>query len=684
MKSEVRLSLVAKISLLFFFLTLLNVLIFWISSGSNQLRLIAEKATAEARDLVIGVRKKTDELAQRLPPRVAAAAFTALLKNTLESDKKYLSSLGISDFHLSGSDGKLLFRWPVQKTATSAAEKISPEEFKAVIKAVQLREFQNQQFYGESDLARYAVTAYMPVFAASDGEVVLVTRIEVAKIREELALLIRSALGIVGLLTGLQILVALLIYRKLLRPILAVTDASEKLVAGKHVEIEKFAKSRDELGLLVRTFNKMSSSIRDQKAEIEKNYKDLKKKSDIMNFELNIARKIQATILPKNFRPGALQVEAEYNPLYGVSGDYFDWFQFRDGSTGFVICDASGHGVPAALLTIMAKSYFSSFAEMHEDPARLLAAANTDISRALDGAGHYLTAFYARIYPDGLFRFSSATHPSPYLFDEESGEVTALQTDGFYIGLMETLPMEFESKEIRLKEKQKLVFYTDGITEAANPEGDMFGDERMKGLISEHGRKTPAELKAAILDKLDKFCAGSPLRDDVTLLVIEVGEILSGSKKDAALKEAIQSYKSFDFNRAIDIFHSLQSVSPESMGGGALSYFADTYFKLKNFAKALPLFDEYLARHGEHSVVLMKAGTCLMKERRTEEALAYFRRAIAADTGFAEAYAGLGACLQRLGRTAEALEAIETALRLKPGTPRFIKIRSRIKELTLV
>ncbi len=677
MKNKIRVSLVTKISLLFFSLTLLNVLFFWISSGSNQLRLIAEKATAEAQSQVTEIKKNIERINGSILAGTNTAQYAISINNALEMaarDKQNKSGTW-PDFQLVSAGGRVLISWPKKNITESV---LKPETLKAAIRAIQLREFSNTQFYGEPDVLHYSVNAFIPVFNAADSEVVLVTKLSVMKIRDELDLLLRSALGIVVLLTVLQILVGVVIYRKLLRPILAVTRASVELGGGKHVEIERYAKNNDELGILVRTFNQMSVNIRDQKTELEKNYKDLKKKSDMMNFELNIAQKIQAAILPKDFKPGGMLVEAEYNPLYGVSGDYFDWFQFRDGSTGFIICDASGHGVPAALLTIMAKSYFSSFAESYEDPAALLRSANADIARALDGGGHYLTAFYARIYPDGTLKYANATHPLPFVFDETTGNVTSLEAPGFYIGLLQDLPMDFETRELKLTAKQKLVFYTDGITEAINEAGDMFGDDRLKAIVAECGALPPAELKQTILKDLQTFCGTTALRDDVTLVVIEVGEVLSGAHRGQNLKEAIESYRSFDFTKAIDIFNTLRADSPELMTGAALSYFADTYFKLKQFSKALPLFKEYLERYGERDVVLMKIGTCLMKERQFDTALMYFQRATDLDKNFAEAYAGVAACLMRLGRTEEALNSVQTALALKPDAPRFQKLRDKI------
>jgi sigma-B regulation protein RsbU (phosphoserine phosphatase) len=129
-----------------------------------------------------------------------------------------------------------------------------------------------------------------------------------------------------------------------------------------------------------------------------------------MQSELVIARNIQQGIMPEKSLSGPFRSAVYFAPLETVSGDYYDFFSLPNGSTGILITDASGHGVPAALITIMAKVYFSAAAAKNLGAGQTLAEVNAHVSQVIV-TSHFLTGFYIIIHPDLTAEFACGSHP---------------------------------------------------------------------------------------------------------------------------------------------------------------------------------------------------------------------------------------------------------------------------------
>jgi sigma-B regulation protein RsbU (phosphoserine phosphatase) len=204
-----------------------------------------------------------------------------------------------------------------------------------------------------------------------------------------------------------------------------------------------------------------------------------------------------------------------------VSGDFYDVYQFEDGSAGYLVCDASGHGVPAALLTMMAKSAFATFARQYSEPGAVMEAANRQLAESLETTGQYLTAFYVRVSP-GKISYCNATHPEPLLLTRGSAEPVSLKSNGFYVGMLAETPFAFETATLDAPRGSKLVIVSDGITEARNPAGELYGARRLKAIVAASAALDVNALRDAILADLSNFASGAPAEDDATLLIIEV------------------------------------------------------------------------------------------------------------------------------------------------------------------
>jgi serine phosphatase RsbU (regulator of sigma subunit)/predicted ester cyclase len=236
--------------------------------------------------------------------------------------------------------------------------------------------------------------------------------------------------------------------------------------------------------------------------------------------ELRVARSIQQASLPEEVPTlEGWQISPFYQPAREVGGDFYDFFELKDGRLGIVVGDATGKGVPAALVMASARSMLRAVAQAlgSSSPGDVLARVNevlvTDIPSNM-----FVTCFYGVLDPkSGTFTYANAGHDLPYLW--HSGDAEELRARGMPLGLMPG--MSYEQKEIVLEPKDIALLYSDGLVEAHDPTtGEMFGFPRLRALIAEHAAEERA-LEEALLEELHSFVGeGWEQEDDITLLTL--------------------------------------------------------------------------------------------------------------------------------------------------------------------
>ena len=230
------------------------------------------------------------------------------------------------------------------------------------------------------------------------------------------------------------------------------------------------------------------------------------------------ARMIQRGLLPTAFPqvPG-IDVAVSWQPANGVGGDCFDTIGF-DGAIGVSVADIAGKGLPAALLMSNLQAAVRAFAQDAAAPSSICASVNRLLCRNM-APGRFATFCYARV--DAAARrlvYSNAGH-NPPLHIAKDGTLTPLNIGGMVLGVFPDT--SYEQAELRLNAGDRLVFYTDGITEARDAEGEEFGDERLMTAALE-ARMQPADaVKAVLLNAVNSFTGGT-FEDDATLIVVGV------------------------------------------------------------------------------------------------------------------------------------------------------------------
>jgi len=235
--------------------------------------------------------------------------------------------------------------------------------------------------------------------------------------------------------------------------------------------------------------------------------------------ELQVARSIQQASLPEEVPTlEGWQISPFYRPARQVGGDFYDFHPLSEGRLGLVVGDATGKGVPAALVmsTTLGMLRAVSQALDSSSPGELLEQVNEALVPSIP-TNMFVTCFYCILdQRSGSLTYANAGHDLPYL--HRNGEAEELRATGMPLGLMPE--MEYEEKETILQAGEAALFYSDGLVEAHNPEGEMVGFPRLEALVSEHAAEEES-LEEALLEELYSFVGeGWVQEDDITLLTL--------------------------------------------------------------------------------------------------------------------------------------------------------------------
>jgi serine phosphatase RsbU (regulator of sigma subunit) len=235
--------------------------------------------------------------------------------------------------------------------------------------------------------------------------------------------------------------------------------------------------------------------------------------------ELLVARRIQQASLPKEVPElEGWQISPIYQPAREVGGDFYDFHLLSEGRLGVVVGDATGKGVPAALVmsTTCGMLQLAAQALGFSSPGEVLERVNEALFARIPPS-MFVTCFYAILEPQsGSLSYANAGHDLPYL--HRNGEAEELRARGMPLGLMPG--MSYEEKEIVLEAGESALFYSDGLVEAHNPEGEMFGFPRLRALVAKHG--LDRSLGNILMEELYSFVGeGWEQEDDITLLTLE-------------------------------------------------------------------------------------------------------------------------------------------------------------------
>ncbi len=525
-----------------------------VSVGVLVLIIFAYMFSTQAKTLRAEITTNIEEATKRLAQearlyllKLDDLHMARLVKNLVGTDRK-LSYAFITD-----NDNKI---WAHSVTQNMFKTYDPPKNFKEPAKDQVLL----QETHDQDDRLIYDVS--YPIYLENMrlgtahvgiGEITIQNEIKTGRRDAIIIFLIALALSTSGAYFLMTFLVAPI--RKLTDGMLAVSDGR----LNHRIVID----SNDEFGQIARVFNDMTYRF-------ELAQKNLLEQERIQQ-EMQVAQEIQHTLLPRETpKIQGYDLASMYRSAKEVGGDYFDYVWVDENVLGIAIADVSGKGIPGSLVMTMIRTALRLEARSNYSATDVMDKVNTFVTRDMK-KGMFVTMFY--IVLDSRRReinFSSAGHNPMVLYRGDTDQVYFLKPRGFPLGIDLPNPDLFgrslTQESVKLKKGDLMLLYTDGITEAMNPEREQFGEERMVTFIKENHRLSVEDFVAKFDEAITDFTRGYPQNDDITFVAI----------KEQMMVEDVQ----FEIRRKLFYLVERQGV-PVRTACKAVNVSPSTYYRLK-------------------------------------------------------------------------------------------------------
>ncbi len=404
------------------------------------------------------------------------------------------------------------------------------------------------------------------------------------------------------------------------------------------------------------------------KSELEKKQKSIAK-------DLKLAKNIQQGLIPA-FIPDwkGIQFWSYYQPMQEVSGDYYDYFPFGSEQLGVVLCDVSGHGVPAAFITALSKMLFTTHRK--SKPSEAFKFINRELLELVKQQC-YTTCIYAIVQEDYKVIYCVAGHPRPIHYSAKTQMVTTLDGEGTFLGMFPDAGDTYVDKQVQLEPGDKLIFYTDGIVEAENDKGEPFGEERLLQTIANAKHLTIQETIEKIMQVHREFTVGTDPMDDITILGWQLSPELPEFNRLRKEGEALYIQKKYAL--AKESLSKAHSILPRELGtqlryGRALALDGE-------FEKAIATLESYNKFKTNHYLSHSVLGFCYFKVGNIERAESEWKKAHHLNDDNLSILYNLGIVYQKLGLRAKLKEILEKMKRIQSSHETILPLEKKWEKM---
>lgn len=336
--------------------------------------------------------------------------------------------------------------------------------------------------------------------------------------------------------------------------------------------------------------NNLEKRVEERTKDLNNVLKDLKQKEKIINNEMAIAADIQKGILPATpLHYNCMNMVAYYQSMEEIGGDFYDIFYMEGGKIAILMGDVSGHGIPAALVTTMAKIGFTDATRQYQTPKEIFNHVNKSLMTHVK-TQDYLTAFLIIINENYEVIYGNASHRKAIIIRHKDNSIEEWDTEGLFIGALEDA--DYEQKRDQLQFGDRIFLYTDGLVEARNSDNEEFGEDQLKKLLLETKPMIPRQAKAAILQNFQQFTGMEKINDDVTFLLLDLNK--DCKKITSYKKRAEKLYHEGKYSKAMEILKEALIIDEKNRFIHQL--LAKTYLKLEDYENAIKHLNHYLMK----------------------------------------------------------------------------------------
>ena len=400
------------------------------------------------------------------------------------------------------------------------------DTLKILQKAVRNRNAENGILEGYSDEYGHMLNGYRVVYDSNDNAVGLIcVEIDINRINIGVRQYVQTVISIAVIITAVVIILYMLTAeRYLIKPIYHIAESSDSFVkkmqenaAPDDLKYENVnITTNGELRLLADNVKSLADGV----ASYMTNLRAVTAEKERIGTELELAKKIQASMLPNIFPPFPDRPEfdmyASMTPAKEVGGDFYDFFLIDNDHLGMVMADVSGKGVPAALFMMMSKILINNIAMMGGSPAKVLEQTNAQICKNNEQEMFVTVWFGVLEISTGRITAANAGHEYP-IVRKADGEFELLKgKHSFVVGGMEGV--KYKEHEFYLEKGGAIFLYTDGVPEATNSDNVLFGTERLLAALNKDKNADPKALLQNVKSAVDEFVGNAEQFDDMTML----------------------------------------------------------------------------------------------------------------------------------------------------------------------
>lgn len=380
-----------------------------------------------------------------------------------------------------------------------------------------------EYLYSYSQESGAHTTAGLPI-RDSGGAIVAILGVEVPMTELDHArqTYVLHVMAVSAVMVALFLLVgSFLLNRGVIRPLMVITNEAERFAASgvQSAGTLKKVQSRNEIGVL-------ASSVGQMELDIEKYVRDLTAvtaERERIGAELSVASQIQSDILPAVFPAFPdrkdFDIYASMAPAREVGGDFYDFFLIDETRLGLVMADVSGKGVPAALFMMIARTLIRNHVQSEEEPSEALTVVNEQLCEN-NKENMFVTAWLGVLdLEGGELKFVNAGHNPPLLKHGDGKYEYMRARSGLVLAGMDGI--RYRQSSVQLSCGDRIFLYTDGVTEAESREHTFYGEERLRGVLSELSESAPRETVEAVDADVRKFAEGAEQVDDITMMCLE-------------------------------------------------------------------------------------------------------------------------------------------------------------------
>jgi len=406
-----------------------------------------------------------------------------------------------------------------------------------------------------------------------------------------------------------------------------------------------------------------------------------------LEWDLKMGRNVQSQILQNHLHPwNGIYFGTHYEPMVEVSGDYFDVVKQGNTMTAIIV-DVSGHGIPAALVTMAIHFHFNRYVTQGLGLAEIMEQMGESLKPQLPEST-YFTAFIIRIYHDYTYAYINGGHQKVLHFKNDK-TIEELDSKGVPLGILDVKKSDYEEMHGKIEPGEYLLMFTDGFTEQKNDLGEEYGHSRFKesfirardSIREEKTNVFSKDIVKSVLSDWKEFKSTQKNGDDLAMLLLQCNTTIT----DALPLVRMAKVSAREKNNADAYSLALQAYKIDPSIKDNLLFLGKMYYNDGKFAESVKFIDEYIRTSGEDTAIIHYLyGKALFNSERLPEAKRALKKSLSCDHTFAKASLLLAKCYLKENAIPKAIKTLQQGIKSTPSNDALKVSLKKLEGITII